>query len=87
MKIKLKTHIENETKANVSHLDLVTDLEALIFEHELFEPLGQLDMVTYIMLQPGNPIGSQHEPEIIQVILQANSEWNWASNILLGGHN
>lgn len=39
-----------EMKPSVTHLDLVTDLEALVFEHQLLEPLGQLDMVTYVVL-------------------------------------
>lgn len=34
----------------VTHLDLITNLEAFIFEHQLLESFSQLDMVTYVML-------------------------------------
>lgn len=34
----------------VTHLDLITDLETFIFEHQLLKAFGQFDMVSYIML-------------------------------------
>lgn len=63
--IYLKTKIEKKkqrcfelvawliTRGNaitVTHLDLITNLETFIFEHQLLETFGQFDMMAYVML-------------------------------------
>lgn len=54
-----------------THLDFIANFESFIFSHEIFKLFGQMNVMTNVVLQSGNSIISQDEPE------QKKADYPW----------
>lgn len=72
-----------QAKANQAQLDLVAHLEALVLQHQLLELLRQADVVPDVLLQAGDAVGAQHEPQLERA--EATRQWNSPVPVVDGG--